>query len=140
MESPRLVPKKVEVSLGLLVLFGLLLTSLHSYILFHSLAEIFSIVIACGIFVITWNSRKFLDNNYLLLLGIAFLFVAGMDLLHMLSYKGMGVLGTDSGNLSTQLWIATRYLESVSFLIAPLVLKRNINGRYVFIAYSRLFH
>jgi len=56
---------------GILVFLGLYLTSLYSYLLFHSLAEIFSIVIACGIFMIVWNSRRFLDNNYLLFIGIA---------------------------------------------------------------------
>jgi hypothetical protein len=35
-----------------LVLFGLFLTSLYSYALFHSLAEIFSIVIGCSIFIL----------------------------------------------------------------------------------------
>jgi hypothetical protein len=35
-----------------LVLFGLFLTSLYSYVLFHSLAEIFSIVIGCSIFIL----------------------------------------------------------------------------------------
>jgi hypothetical protein len=36
---------------GVLVLFGLWLASVYSYLLFHSIAEIFSIVVACGIFV-----------------------------------------------------------------------------------------
>ncbi len=136
MDRPRLVPGKTETLLGICILFGLFLTSLHSYLLFHSLTEIFSIVIACGIFVVAWNSRRLLDNNYLLFLGIAFLFVAAMDLLHMLSYKGMGVFQAKDANLPSQLWIATRYLESVSFLIAPLFLDRSLNYRHVFTAYA----
>lgn len=40
------------------ILFGLYLTSLYSYLLFHSLVELFSIVVGCIIFVIAWNSRK----------------------------------------------------------------------------------
>lgn len=131
-----LVRGKLEITVSLLVLLGLFLTSLHSYLLFHSLAEVFSIFITCGIFVITWNSRRLLDNNYLLFLGIAFLFVAGLDLLHMLSYKGMGVFPGEDANLPTQLWIATRYLESVSFLIAPLFFKRKLHCGHVFAAYG----
>jgi uncharacterized membrane protein YccC len=50
-----------SILLGILLLFGLYLTSLHSYLLFHSLAEIFSIVVACGIFMLAWNSRRFLE-------------------------------------------------------------------------------
>jgi len=48
-----------------IVLLGLYLTSLPSYLLFHGLAEIFSVVVAFGIFSVAWNSRRFMDNNYL---------------------------------------------------------------------------
>ena len=107
---------------GILVFLGFYLTSLYSYLLFHSLAEIFSIVVACGIFMIVWNSRRFLDNNYLLFIGIAYLFVGAVDLIHMLAYKGMGVFQGYETNLATQLWIATRYVQSLSLFIAPIVL------------------
>jgi signal transduction histidine kinase len=118
-----------------LVLSGLYLTSLYSYLLFHSLSEIFSIVVACGIFMIAWNSRQFLDNNYLLFIGIAYLFVGGLDLLHTLTYKGMGVFPAHGANLPTQLWIAARYIESFSLLIAPLVLGRKLRSSFVLMGY-----
>src|SRR4030067_1201204 len=98
----------LSILMGILVFLGLYLTSLYSYPLFHSLAELFSIVIACGIFMIAWNSRRFIDNNYLLFVGIAFLFVATIDLIHTLGYKGMGVFQGYETNLPTQLWIAAR--------------------------------
>lgn len=119
----------------MLILFGLYLTSLYSYLLFHSLAEIFSIVVACGIFMITWNSRRFLDNNYLLVIGIAYLFIGCLDLLHTLAYKGMAVFYGNGANLSTQLWIASRYIESLSLLCAPLFLGRKLRPRFVFTGY-----
>src|SRR4030043_150037 len=105
---------------GVLVFLGLCLASLYNYLLFHSLAEIFSIVDAFGIFMVTWNSRRFLDNNYLLFIGIAYLFVGGLDLIHTLTYKGMGIFQGYGTNLATQLWGAARYTESLSLLIAPL--------------------
>ncbi|MBS3917293.1 MAG: hypothetical protein KG012_00255 [Deltaproteobacteria bacterium] len=37
---------------GVLILTGIYLTSLYSFLLFHSLAELFSIVIAFGIFIV----------------------------------------------------------------------------------------
>jgi len=131
-----------------LLLSGLYLTSLYSYLLFHSLSEIFSIVVACGIFMIAWNSRQFLDNNYLLFIGIAYLFVGGLDLLHTLAYKGMGVFQAHGANLPTQLWIAARYIESFSLLIAPLVLGRKLRSSFVLMGYflvvvmllSSIFH
>ncbi len=113
----------------LLVLFGLYLTSLHSYLLFHSLAELLGIVVACGIFMVALNARGFLDNGYFLFIGIAYLFVAGLDLIHTLAYSGMGVFPGYGTNLPTQLWIAARYVESISLLIAPLFLDRKLNIR-----------
>ena len=118
-----------------LILSGLYLTSHYDYLLFHSLAEIFSIVVACGIFMIAWNSRKFLNNNYLLFVGIGYLFVGGVDLLHTLAYKGMGVFQGYGANLATQLWIAARYIESFSLLIAPLFLGRKLRSGSVLSGY-----
>lgn len=137
MEKRLVIPSVyIGVLSGLLVLCGLYLTSLYSYPLFHSLAEIFSIIIAGSIFVIAWNSRQFLDNNYLLFIGIAYLFVAGVDLIHTLAYKGMGVFQGYGTNLATQLWIVARYMESLSLLVAPLFLRRNLRVNLVFLGYA----
>ncbi len=124
-----------RVTSWMLILFGLYLTSLYSYLLFHSLVEIFSIFIACSIFLVAWNARRFMDNNYLLFLGIAYLFVGGVDLIHTLAYRGMGIFPGYETNLPTQLWISARYMESISLLIAPIFVVRNIKKRFVFFAY-----
>lgn len=110
-----------------LAMLGLYLTSLYSYVLFHSLAEMFSILIGCSIFILAWNSRRRLDNDYLLFVGIAYLFVSVVDLIHALAYKGMGVFVGYDANLATQLWIAARYLQSLSLLVSPLFLRRKLN-------------
>jgi PAS domain S-box-containing protein len=120
---------------GLLFLFGLYLISLYNYLLFHGLAEIFSIVVACGIFMIAWNSREFLDNNYILLLGIAYPFIGAIDLVHTLGYKGMGVFKGGGTNLPCQLWIAARYMEGFTFLAAPFFLGRKLKIDSVFAGY-----
>jgi len=117
-------------------LFGIYLTSLYNYLLFHSLAEIFSIVIACGIFMVAWNARRLLQNHYLLFVGIAYLFVGGIDTLHTLAYKGMGVFGGEGANLPTQLWIAARHLEAVSLLLAVSFLHRRLRPGLAGAAYS----
>jgi len=131
--------KYLEIPIVALALVGLYLTSLYSYLLFHSLAEIFSIIIACGIFMLAFNSRKFTDNNYLLFIGIAYLFVGNLDLLHTLSYEGMKVFRQSGSNLATQLWIAARYLESASLILAFLLLKKRLKTRFMFIGFSIIF-
>jgi len=122
--------------LGIAIIFGLYLTSLYSYTLFHSLAEAFSIVIACCIFIVAWNTRHIINNNYLLFLGIAYLFVGTVDFIHTLAYKGMGVFLGFCANLPTQLWIVARYMESLSLLIAPLFFKKRLNVYVAFIVYT----
>ena len=121
---------------GVLVLFGLWVASVYSYLLFHSIAEIFSIVVACGIFVLAWNSRRFLENTYLLFVGIAYLSVAGLDLVHTLAYKGMGVFQGYEANLSTQLWISGRYVESISLLLAAFLMGRRLRAKLVLVGYG----
>jgi PAS domain S-box-containing protein len=117
-------------------LVGLYLISLYNYLLFHSIAEIFSILIACCIFVVAWNSRRLLENNYLVFIGIAYLFVGVLDLAHTLTYKGMNIFPGQGANLPTQLWITARFLESVSLVIAPFFIDRRLNSNLVFFAYS----
>jgi len=121
---------------GILILFGFYLTTLYNYLLFHSIAEVFIVVVACGIFMVAWNSRRFLDNNYLLFVGIAYLFIAVLELIHTLGYVGMGIFKGYGTNLGTQLWIAARYMESLSLLIAPLFFARRIRLNILFVAYA----
>ena len=125
----------LQIGGGIAVLVMLYYFSRVHYLLFHSLAEIFSILVAFGIFVIALNSRKFLENGYLLLLGIAYLFVGGIDILHTLAYKGMGIFQSDGSNLATQMWIAARYLESISLIIAPVFLKKKFRFELAFSLY-----
>jgi signal transduction histidine kinase len=124
------------IALGLLALAGVYLTSLYSYLLFHSLAELFSIVVAGVIFVIAWSARRLYDNAFLLFIGIAFFFIGAVDLLHALAYEGMGVFERADANLPTQLWIAGRGLEAASLLIAPVLVGRKLRPRLVFLSYT----
>ncbi len=128
--------KGVPLFIKAAILFGLFLTSLYSFILFHSLAEIFSIVIGCSIFILAWNSRRRLDSDYLIFLGIAYLFVSGLDLIHTLAYKGMRVFPGYDANLPTQLWIAARYVQALSMLIFPVFLRRKLNLYLTFLEYG----
>ena len=54
-------------------------------------------------------------NSFLVLLGIAYLFIGIIDLFHTLSYVGMNIF-TDYDYYANQLWIGARYIESLSLL------------------------
>jgi len=121
------------------VLIGLCFTTLVNYLLFHSLAEIFSIVVAFSFFMITWNSKIYIKNQYLLFIGIAYLFIAFLDLIHTLAYKGMPIF-TDYDYYANQLWIGARYLESGTLLVAFYFLgtEKNFNPEKIFFGYTIL--
>ncbi|WP_035239418.1 MASE3 domain-containing protein [Desulfobacter vibrioformis] len=89
--------KKVVVGAAglLLVLAGLYISSLYNYLLFHMLAEMFAVVTACSIFVVTWNARKFFkEKQFFPFIGIAYLFVGILDLVHAMTYKGVNIINT----------------------------------------------
>lgn len=86
--------------------------------------------------MITWHSRQYIKNQYLLFVGIAYLFIGSIDLLHTLAYQGMPIFsGYDF--IAAKLWIGARYMESISLLLAFLFLYlgKPIRTCKVFIAY-----
>ena len=119
----------------ILVAVILYLVSIENFLLFHSLAESFSIIISCGIFMVIWNSRRYIDNNFYVVLGIAFLFVSFLDLIHTFTYKGINIIPGHTTNLPTQIWIASRFIESITFLIAPFFIRKKIRALLVFNIY-----
>ncbi|NVM46240.1 MAG: PAS domain S-box protein [Candidatus Lokiarchaeota archaeon] len=109
------------------------LLSTYSYLLFHSVIEVISIVISGGIFFIGWNSRKYMNSSFFLIIGISFLFISVIDLLHTLTYSGMGILLEFDANLPTQLWVAARYWQSISYLLALFAINKKINATYLMV-------
>jgi signal transduction histidine kinase len=130
--TKRLLYVVVSVLIGV----ALYITSRYSYLLFHSVVEEFSILVAFGVFLLGWYSIKYTENRAFLLLGVAFLFIGWIDFFHTLAYPGMGVFPGSDTNLAAQLWITARYLESITLLLAPLAIRRSLNRTYVAAAYS----
>jgi PAS domain S-box-containing protein len=108
------------------VLFALYLISTINFLLFHGITELAGIAVAFSIFVIIWNTRRIVPDGFFLIVGISFLFFGSIDLVHTLAYKGMGIFPGNSADLPTQLWIAARYFQSITFLIATFFIGRSI--------------
>lgn len=123
---------------GVIVSFlaGLFLLSRYNYPLFHFMAELFSIVIGVSLFMLVWNARRIIGNNFLLFIGIAYLFIASLDLVHALAYKGMGLMIGYGANLPTQLWIAARYTESASLFTAVFFINRRMKPHLIMTFYA----
>ena len=95
---------------------GLYLLSRTNYLLYHSLAELFSVVIAAGVFMIGWNARQYGEARPFVFLGVVYLSVAVLDTFHTLGYAGMQVFSGDHF-YANEIWIGTRFIESVSLLL-----------------------
>ena len=105
-----------------LLLTALYFTAFVNYLLFHTLAELFSIVVASCLFMIVWHSKNVILSPYLLFIGVAYLFIAALDLLHTLAYKGMPIF-TDYDFYANQLWIGARFMESLTLLMGFVFLR-----------------
>ncbi len=128
--------RNAHIFFGILILCLLCLTRFYNYLLFHSLSEIFSIIVAFGIFMLSWHSRRFVEDDFFIVLGIVYLHVGAIDLVHTLAYKGMHVFPGFETNLATQLWISARYVESLSFLWISTRIGRKFPVAKIFIGYT----
>ena len=90
---------------SVVLLVALLSARSYSYLLFHSLAEMITIAFAFTIFLLAWNTRATIENDYIKVISIGFAASAGIDLIHTLAFKGMNIFSGFDANLPTQLWI-----------------------------------
>ncbi|MDD2899425.1 MAG: MASE3 domain-containing protein [Desulfuromonadaceae bacterium] len=120
-----------------ILMTGLFLTKKINYLLFHSIVELFSIIVACTVYIVAWKSAPYIKNSYLTTVGISYLFIGILDLLHTLSYKGMPIF-VDYDFYANQLWIAARYLESITLLAAFILLLegKKVRAEFLFAGYS----
>jgi signal transduction histidine kinase len=99
-----------------------------SYLVYHTAAELFSIIIAGTVFTIALRTRALVPNAFYGLVGIALGAVGAVDLVHTLAFKGMNLLPVAGANAATQLWIGGRYLLALSLFAALLVSGRRRFG------------
>ncbi len=131
-----LFDSRAEATVAGLALAVLVWASSGNYLLFHSLVELFAVFVGFGIFALALNARRHIDNGAILVLGYGFFAVAGLDLLHTLAYKGMGVFPGHGADLATQLWVAARAMKAAAFLAAPFCVRRRVPFWPVFSAYA----
>ncbi|HET7838571.1 MAG TPA: MASE3 domain-containing protein, partial [Rectinemataceae bacterium] len=77
-------------------------------------------------FVIAWHTRRINESPSIAALGIAYLFVAILDVFHTLAYQGMGVF-TGYSYPANQVWVVARLMEALSLLGFSFV--RRLRGR-----------
>jgi PAS domain S-box-containing protein len=122
--------------LGLVVSVGLFAVSRYSYPLFHTFIELTTVAVATALFLVVWNTRRFLEDDYVLFLAIAFLFVAGVDVLHTLAYTGISLFPGYGASLPSQLWLIARSAQAVALLVSPWFIGRRSDLRLAAVVYA----
>ncbi|MBF0334415.1 MAG: hypothetical protein HQL40_12345 [Alphaproteobacteria bacterium] len=105
-----------DMGLALAVSVALAFSAMAGLVTFHTLAELFTVVVAFAIYGVAWHARRVASDDYLLFVGIGYLAVAVFDTVHAVAIEGAI---EDPTNLATQLWVTARTIEA-GFLLGGL--------------------
>jgi signal transduction histidine kinase len=94
----------------------------HFFMPFHTLAEVFAVIVAVMIFITGWHVLDEQRPVASVVLACAFLAVAVLDAGHFLSYKGMPDLITpNSAHKAIVFWLAARLTAATALLVYVLL-------------------
>jgi hypothetical protein len=85
---PYLLAVETTIFVGSVV--GLFFLSQANFLLFHCIAELFSIVVGYAAALIVFHTRHISSNGFLVCVGMSYLFVSTMDMGHTLGYQVCG--------------------------------------------------
>lgn len=139
--TPRLVSSDrnwLPVLLWVLSLAGLYAIGRHDFLLFHGLAEAYSVIIAIAVFVIFWNTRHLLQDGRYLVVGFGCLFGGVFDLIYIFAYPGMSMFPHADGNLALQAKTVAQWYVSLSCVGAFAYLHRPLNQTRALLVYSAI--
>ncbi len=118
----------------------LVLLSRISYLIFHTIVELLSVSLGISLLFFAMTKINLNEISKFEVLSLSYAFVAIIDLLHTLAYKGMGVFKSITANDPTQLWIAARILESMT-IFHYMIISRFKNKKYNYEkAFKIVFH
>jgi len=103
-------------------------------LLFHTLIELSTVFIGLMMFSVAINTKEFSRNDFLLFLGIGFLFIASLDLLHLLTVPGMNFFPEISIQTTLHFWIYARLFEAIMLICSPIFLTKKLNEKTVLLS------
>ena len=113
----------------LIVLSLIFLRWQYGVLLFHTVAELFSVIVGILMLVVVWNTRHFTRNDFLIYLGIGYFWIAFLDAWHTFTVKGMPFFDIVNAEPTLHFWIYARLIEALLILSAPIFLTRNLNAK-----------
>ena len=128
---------KAFIVLGIIAIASYFLSQ-WNFLFFHFTAELFSIVVAVSIYVITQFFWQEVENIYVKMWAISSMWTAVLDLFHMLTYKGLTIFPNSYGNSAAQLWIAARLFQAITFIVPIIINIRKPSSMYLHLIYGLL--
>lgn len=96
--------------------------SIESYLVFHNIAEFFSVMVSLSIFGVGWYTYNQSKNRHALFLSCAFLTIGLIDFMHTLSFPGMtDFITPNNTNKAILFWIAARLFSAMAFLASAYI-------------------
>ena len=93
-----------------------------SYLVFHNVAEFFSIMVSLSVFGVGWFTYEQSKDRHALFLGAAFLAVGLIDFMHAQSSAAMPAFITpNTTGKSSQYWIAARLVDSSALFASAFI-------------------
>jgi PAS domain S-box-containing protein len=93
-------------------------TAMSNFLLFHLLVELFAVIVGLGVFTVGFVGYTFHKVGGLAILGAVYLGIGALDLMHTLSYRGMGIMVGNDINMTAQFWLSSRAFQAVAILLA----------------------
>lgn len=123
-EDRRFLMLNILLPLALVAAVGLLARQ-FGYLVFHIYAETVSIVIGGTTLILAYVSQRFAHNRYFLMIAAVLGWCIPIDMLHLVTFQGMGLLPIDEQNVSLGLWTGARALQALGMLAALLLQSRS---------------
>lgn len=112
----------IEPIIAVILALALVLLNHMNFLLFHCAIEMFSVFIGFGILLVAASLFQISKNHFFMVMGIGYSFTGLLDFFHCLSYSNMSIFANASFNLVVQFWIAARFLELMTIVVAICIL------------------
>lgn len=97
-----------------------------NYLLFHISIEIAVISMLFCIAAFTVQTSAIASGGFISLIGTSAFFIAIINAAHAYAYKGMGIFSETGADLPTKLWIALKFMDTLTMLAACLYIKSKL--------------
>ena len=106
------------------------------YAWFHSLAELFSVVIGVSLYLIAQRTFGITRNSFLLCVATGYFWSSFIDIFHTLTYEGMSQGAHYPRDTPPLLWLCARTVQVSALLLAPRFLNDNKPPQRFFLTYG----